>query len=498
VGTREAAEKVRRTLEAKLALGDLSFLTEPDGDTFEKYSARWLKEYADVKLKASTAASYAQLLRLFVMPRFGAKRLSEIRRDEIKTWLAEMSEAGKLSRNTLRLALSTLRVILNHAVEDELIIRNPAEKLGRFTKTEKAKAEAAAMTKDEAAKLLEAVKELAPDYYPLFLVALRCGLRRGELVALQWGDIQFGANENDSNRFIVVQRNYVHQNFTTPKSKKSRRVDMSKQLRRVLLEVRDAQLLKAYLKGKQDISEDFVFPSQAGTVLDPDNLVHYYFQPALTRPGPRKFRFHDLRHTFGSLLIQDGASLAYVKEQMGHSTIQVTADVYGHLIPGANISWVDRLDEQSSPQQNATPTQPAEQEEKDASIERGELVEGKGDCGERGRNRTFNLLIKSQLLCQLSYAPICEEAFQKGKLIIANEGAAESGLGRRAMKVFEATALCVGEPGKLRCPLLDLHQLPCSNRSLRIANGLRRAPVVHIRHLMNARYRAVRRASLFS
>ena len=118
--------------------------------------------------------------------------------------------------------------------------------------------------------------------------------------------------------------------------------------------------------------------------------------------------------------------------------------------------------------------------------------------GERGRNRTFNLLIKSQLLCQLSYAPICEEAFQKGKLIIANEGAAESGLGRRAMKVFEATALCVGEPGKLRCPLLDLHQLPCSNRSLRIANGLRRAPVVHIRHLMNARYRAVRRASLFS
>jgi integrase len=64
----------------------------------------------------------------------------------------------------------------------------------------------------------------------------------------------------------------------------------------------------------------------------------------LAKAGLRKIRFHDLRHTFGSLLIQDGASLAYVKEQMGHSSIQVTVDVYGHLIPGANIDWIDRLD----------------------------------------------------------------------------------------------------------------------------------------------------------
>jgi integrase len=67
-------------------------------------------------------------------------------------------------------------------------------------------------------------------------------------------------------------------------------------------------------------------------------------QPALTKAELRKFRFHDLRHTFGSLLIRDGASLAYVKEQMGHCSIQITVDTYGHLIPGADIAWVDRLD----------------------------------------------------------------------------------------------------------------------------------------------------------
>jgi integrase len=64
----------------------------------------------------------------------------------------------------------------------------------------------------------------------------------------------------------------------------------------------------------------------------------------LRKPALRRFGFHDLRHTFGSLLIQDGASLACVKDQMGHNSIQVTVDNYGHLVPSANIACVDRLD----------------------------------------------------------------------------------------------------------------------------------------------------------
>src|SRR5438445_9059287 len=84
---------------------------------------------------------------------------------------------------------------------------------------------------------------------------------------------------------------------------------------------------------------------------------------------------------------------------MGHSSIQITVDTYGHLIPGADIAWVDRLDSKSPSQQNATPAQP---------VVSGEIVEAMQlteNVGERGRNRTYNLLIKSQLLCQLSYAP---------------------------------------------------------------------------------------------
>jgi integrase len=165
----------------------------------------------------------------------------------------------------------------------------------------------------------------------------------GELIAVISGDIQFGTSEDDPNRCILVQRNFVRGEFTTPKSKKSRRVDLSRELRRTLMELRDKRMLEALMGGRASIADDLVFPSKAGTVLDPSNLFHYHFLPCLELAGLRRFRFHDLRHSFGSFLIQDGASLAYVKDQIGHSSIQITVDIYGHLIPGANImAWIGK------------------------------------------------------------------------------------------------------------------------------------------------------------
>jgi integrase len=176
------------------------------------------------------------------------------------------------------------------------------------------------------------------------------------------------------------------------KSKKSRRVDMSRELRRILLELRDKRLLEAFLKGKTSIADDLVFPSKMGTVIDQSNLTNYHFLPCLDRAGLRRFRFHDLRHSFGSLLIQDGASLAYVKDQMGHSSIQVTVDTYGHLIPGADIAWVDRLDGKTTPQQNATQAQLPEKSGTEIPPEVVDLIGGPT------RIRTWNQQIMSLLL----------------------------------------------------------------------------------------------------
>ena len=128
-------------------------------------------------------------------------------------------------------------------------------------------------------------------------------------------------------------------------------------------------------------------------MIKPDNIVPRYMEPALQEAG-RRFRFHDLRHTFGSLLIQDGASLAYVKEQMGHSSIQITVDTYGHLIPGADIAWVDRLDAKTTPQQNATPAQ----------LRKENSAKGLAEVFENNwlppRDSNPDMLIQSQLSCR--------------------------------------------------------------------------------------------------
>jgi len=363
VGSREAAEKVRREIEARLALGDLGFLQEETQKTptFGEYADTWLKHHADRHLKPSTAHFYREFLGIYVRPSFGHCRLDEMAREAVKAWVGQLAARG-LARNTLRLAVSALRVVLNAAIEDGFISANPARKLGRLVKAEKPQNEASALTVEEVNTFLETVKAHYPNRYTFFLTALRAGLREGELLALRWGDIQFG-QDDDPNRYILVQRNYDRRSrrFLTPKSKKPRRVDLGRELRQVLLELRDQRLLGAFSRGQTNIGDELVFPSEVGTVLNMSNVVLRYFLPALERAGLRRVRFHDLRHTFGSLLIQEGAPLTYVRDQMGHSSIKITVDTYGHLIPSANIAYMDRLDRTPTPpQQSATQAQPAD------------------------------------------------------------------------------------------------------------------------------------------
>jgi integrase len=247
--------------------------------------------------------------------------------------------------------------VLNAVVDDRLINYNPAQGVGRFVKSEKAKRKATSLKPNEVEQLLNtAQQELGVAGYALILTAPTAGLREGELAALHWGDIQFGHSAEDDDRYLVVQRNYDRRwsrRMLTPKGKKSRRVDMSRELRRVLLQLRDETVLNAPANGKNDISDELVFPSDAGTPIEMNNFSERVFKPLVSRAGLRRIRFHDLRHTYGSSLIQAGASLAYVREQMGHSSIQVTVDIYGHLIPGTNVGFVDKLDSVMTPQESA-------------------------------------------------------------------------------------------------------------------------------------------------
>ncbi|MGI9071699.1 MAG: tyrosine-type recombinase/integrase [Bryobacteraceae bacterium] len=208
VGTREAAERVRREIEARLALGGTSTMeAEKHSPTLADYAREWLENIGHAQ-KPSTAGFYGQYLRLYVLPRFGSSRISDITRQEVKRFLSEL-RARNFAKNTIRLAITTLRAVLNAAIEDKLVEHNPAQGLGRFVKSEKPEREATSLKPGEIERLLGTAKQsFSLDCHALLLTALRAGLRAGELAGLQWGDLQFSRSADDPDRYILVQRNY--------------------------------------------------------------------------------------------------------------------------------------------------------------------------------------------------------------------------------------------------------------------------------------------------
>ncbi|MGH6634755.1 MAG: site-specific integrase [Gammaproteobacteria bacterium] len=163
----------------------------------------------------------------------------------------------------------------------------------------------------------------------IILAAVLTGLREGELLGLSWGDIDWNTRQ------IYVRRTYSAGRFNTPKTASSRRkVDMPSQL---------VTELKRWKLECPPGERDLVFPSGAGNPENHSNLLRRGFYPALRRAGLRKIRFHDLRHTYASLLIANGENIKRIQESLGHSSCQITLDTYSHLLPGGGGGVAERL-----------------------------------------------------------------------------------------------------------------------------------------------------------
>ena len=166
---------------------------------------------------------------------------------------------------------------------------------------------------------------------------------------MQWGDIDFHG------RSITIRRNVVRGHITRPKNGKTRRIDMSQQLTEVLQRLQTQRKAETIRCGWGEMPE-WVFCSTTGGLLNKENLRTRVFYRCLAKAGLRHVRIHDLRHTYASLLIQQGESLAYIRDQRGHHSIQVTVDIYRHLVPGGNKAAVDRLDDTPECNLSATGT----------------------------------------------------------------------------------------------------------------------------------------------
>ncbi len=303
------------------------------------YAERWLS-IIEAVLKPRTLDSYKRTLKLHLLPVFGTIKTRQLHKGRIKAFLAHKLTSG-LSRNSVRIIHATLRAMLNSAVDDGVILANPADKLGRQLRLiQPAKArqeEIKAFTAEQLAEFLAASAEHDLRHYPLWLSISRTGMRLGEALALQWDDVNFRDQE------IRVTRQISAGRIETPKSGHGRTVDMSKILAKTLHRFQLERKSETLKRGWGEMPS-WVFCSREGTPLDHAN-VEKAFKRVLKAAGlPLHFTPHGLRHTYASLMLQQGESPVYVQRQLGHASIQLTVDTYGRWLPMGNKAAVDRLD----------------------------------------------------------------------------------------------------------------------------------------------------------
>jgi integrase len=321
----------------KRALTDRKFHLAPVRRRVAEYFALWLETYARVHCKPSTVESYVCGWERYLKPRLGERDLADVSREELRHLVHALRTDAHLSIRSTQAYLAPLSGMFSQAVEDGLLPANPCARL--FFLSKKALApgqgrQADFLTRDELRQLLRTVYARFPADYALVLLLARTGLRIGEALALQWGDV------DTTTRALYVRRTFDRSNtrLTTPKGKRYRQVDLSSHLTQVLRECKAA---------RQDTTNPWVFLSASGRPKDKDNWRNRTWGKILEAAGLRRIRIHDLRHTFASLLLQQGESLVYVKDQLGHSSIKITVDIYGHLVPHANKAAVDKLDDEA-------------------------------------------------------------------------------------------------------------------------------------------------------
>lgn len=346
IGTKAAALKVKEVMEAQLTLKQLKLadvVSANTGFTLAVYAMTCLETCVKGILSDSTYERYLAVLKKDILPALGRLQLSVIEPKHIRNLLNKLTREGRTSKS-IALTRTVLSSILAEAVVEGHIKSNPVSIVMQNRKRSKVSESRAPkvhkvnpLTKEETSQFLQTVFTYSPnEYWPLFLCAFRTGLRLGELLALHWSDIDW------KGRTIHVQRSFNRSKVKATKTGINQRVDISDQLYQVLRKLFEEQKLRAAQKGTWRTS-DIIFPIDGQ--YRAQNSVRKAFKSFLKRADLREIRFHDIRHTYASILISNGASLSYIRDQLGHTSIKTTGDIYAHLLPSSMRGLTNLLDD---------------------------------------------------------------------------------------------------------------------------------------------------------
>ncbi len=317
-----AAKKLADEKRQYLIRLNLGLPAQPVVPTLASYLEGWL-DTVKTRCKTTSLAGYRREIQKHIVPVLGDRPVDSLTAADCKRLIRHWADTH-LRTESLRLMLAVLRTALADATA--YLPTNPASGLRRECRQpDEIRHEWKPFTRDETVQFLAEAAKGGSSVYPMFLLALRLGMRLGEILALQWGDLDF-----DGHR-IAIQRSMNQSRVITSPKRGRRYADMSDEV-------------ENYLKSlpRPEDPTTLVCRTAAGAAYY-QHEASRQFHLVRRAAGLRHIRVHDLRHTFASQMLALGAPIHYVSKQLGHSSIKITADIYAHLVPGENRGWASKL-----------------------------------------------------------------------------------------------------------------------------------------------------------
>jgi integrase len=315
-------------------LDDGSFV-EPSATTLAEYLPSWLEDVARHRVSARTLDRYRSIVKCHLVPGLGGIKLSSLSPAMVQRCYSHLIDEG-LSAATVQKIHAVLHSSLKHAVRMRLISRNAADDLA-LPKIRRA--EITALSDEQVGRLLAAA-EGTPVAVPL-LCLLTLGVRRGELLGLQWGDIDFEAGQVSVRR--TLEESSAGVILKEPKTVRgSRTLALPQVTAEALREHRKAQLEMRLRGGPGFNAGELVFPKADGEPWRPST-----FAAACRRVFKRAgltCRLHDLRHTMATMLLRQGVHPKVVQERLGHANVSITLDIYSHVAPNMQQAAAEKID----------------------------------------------------------------------------------------------------------------------------------------------------------
>lgn len=332
--TAARAEEIRLLRER-----DLGLYVVPSNETVKEYLTRWLSEMKP-NLAGTTFEGYTRTITRYVEPHIGEVLLSKVRPQHISGLYTVLREqpargGGKLSGHTVLHVHRVLREALKHAVQGQRLAVNPCDAVKAPRREEK---EMKTITEAQTATLLQGLQ--GTRYHVPVLVAVSCGLRRGELLGLRWQDLDLDARTLSVRQALEQTKSGI--SMKRPKTKKSERLIAVPAFVVATLKTHKAELNARKLEqGNTWKDNDLVFPSPDGSPWSPSHFSRMFTFHA--RRLGIDCRLHDLRHSHATQMLRAGIHPKIVSERLGHTKVGFTLDTYTHAIEGMDAQAARKI-----------------------------------------------------------------------------------------------------------------------------------------------------------